>query len=478
MKNFSDFGLLGLGVMGANLARNVASRNFKVSVFNRSFDKTEEFITEFGSENLVGEKTLASFVNSIKRPRKIMIMVKAGQAVDEVIKSLQPLLEKGDIIIDGGNSNYLDTRRRFVELKKVGLNFMGCGVSGGEDGALNGPSLMPGGNKESWNRTRKIFEAIAAKDFSGFPCVTFVGEGGAGHFVKMVHNGIEYAVMQILADTYSVYRDAYGLPANKIGDIFSKMNKGKLNSFLFEIAGVVLQKKDETDGKIFLVDRVLDLAGSKGTGKWTSEDSLNRGVSLPTITQAVFERYASTKKNERVVLQKKYPSRVKTPMGLVKFNSLIEDALFAAIISSYAQGFELIKEAAREEKWKIDLAEVARIWQGGCIVRAKFLETLHTAYEKNKDDDVHMFALPQVVKILKPSLPALRELVSATAMSGVSTPCLSSALYYFESASRARSSANLIQAMRDYFGAHTYERTDRKGVFHSSWHNNEKKGKI
>ena len=465
----SDFGLIGLGVMGQNLSRNVASRKFRVTVYNRTTEVTDKFIAKHGNEFLVGEKDLNAFVESIKKPRKIMIMVKAGPAVDAVIKSLLPYLDKNDILIDGGNSYYKDTQKRFTELKKKGILYVGCGVSGGEEGALNGPSLMPGGSKKAWASTKKIFEAMAAKDFAGAPCVTYVGDNGAGHYVKMVHNGIEYAVMQLMSETYAIYRKVYKLPSYKIAKIFDKLNQGKLNSYLFEIAVPVLSKSDEKTGQCCLIYKILDKAGNKGTGKWASLDALDRGVAVPTVTQAVFARYISSEKKERTKLEKIYEHKHKKAMSLGKFNKLIEDALYAAILSCYAQGYDLIQKAAEEEKWDIDLAEVSRIWEGGCIIRAKLLNIMHEAYTNTKDKSRHVFAVPEVVEIMKTNSDSLRKLVSQNVSTRVNLPGFSSSLYYFEAMTEERLPANFIQGLRDYFGAHTFERVDEAGDFHADW---------
>lgn len=480
----SDFGLIGLGVMGQNLARNVSSKGFRTSVYNRTASVTDAFIAAHGGDLLVGHKTMKAFVRSLRGPKKILIMVKAGPAVDAVIKELLPHLKKGDVVLDGGNSNYRDTQRRYEMLKKKGIHFVGCGVSGGEEGALNGPSLMPGGSKQAWTRIKKILTAIAAKDFAGDPCVAHIGDDGAGHYVKMAHNGIEYAVMQLMAETYAIYRTVYNLPATKIADRFEKMNNGKLQSFLFESAIPVLRKKDEKDGQCCLIYNILDKASQKGTGKWASQDALDRGVAVPTITQAVYARFVSAEKKERVNLEKLYPHSHKKPMALARFDRLVEDALYGAILSSYAQGYDLMQKAAEEETWQIDLAEVSRIWEGGCIIRATLLNTLHKAYAETKDRPArqspggsrrlaggsrHMFAVPAVVPLMKKHIPALRKLVAASVSSGINLSGFSSALYYFESMTEQRLPANFIQGLRDYFGAHTYERTDDKGSFHTKW---------
>lgn len=468
MKSLSDFGVIGLAVMGSNLARNVESRGFSVSLYNRSYEKTEMFMGEFGDDNFVSSKTIKSFVASIKRPRKIMIMVKAGGAVDAVIESLLPHLKKGDVIIDGGNSFYKDTQRRFLELKEKGIHYVGCGVSGGEEGALHGPSLMPGGSKTGWKSIKKIMESIAAQDFSGGPCVTYVGDNAAGHYVKMVHNGIEYAIMQLMSETYALFRNVYGLPAHEISKIFAKYNRGKLGSFLFEIAVPVLAREDDKKGECCLMYSILDKAGSKGTGKWTAIDALDRGVAAPSIAQAVFARSISSQKDERVRISKKYKHiHPKVHMTRTNFEHLVGDALYASIINIFAQGFDLIQTASKEEKWDIDLREVARIWEGGCIIRAKFLSVLNKAYAKKGIH--HMFEAREIETLLKKHIPHLRKLVSVSTSTGIALPGFASSLYYFESMIEKRLPANFIQGLRDYFGAHTYERIDMKGTFHTDW---------
>jgi len=467
----SDFGLIGLGVMGQNLARNVASHGYKASVYNRSYDKTKSFLAEFGEEDFSGYKKYRQFVQSIKRPRKIMIMVKAGAPVDYVIADIKPYLQKGDVVIDGGNSFYKDTQRRTVELKKKGIHFVGCGVSGGEEGALKGPSLMPGGSKAAWKTIKPIITKIAAKDFSGGPCVTHVGPDGAGHYVKMVHNGIEYGVMQLMAETYALLRRVYGLSALEISKIFAKYNKGKLDSFLFDIAVPVLAKECEP-GKdsSCLIYSILDKASNKGTGKWASIDALDRGVAVPSITQAVYARYISTEKNVRVKLEKKYTHKhTMKKMSQKTFEKLLEDALYAASISIFAQGYDLITKAAAEEKWDIDLVEVSRIWEGGCIIRAKMLKVFRDAYSRNRNKQQHLLLLPAVEKLMKVHASKLRKLVGEATASGIALPGFGSSLFYFESMTEERLPANFIQGLRDYFGAHTYERIDMKGSFHTDW---------
>ncbi len=460
-------GLIGLAVMGANLARNIADKKIPTIVYNRTREKTLGFIDQYGNQYLRGETTLEKFVQEIEKPRKIIVMVKAGEPVDDMINQLKPLLDAGDIIIDCGNSYYKDSERRFADLQKVNLHFFGCGVSGGEEGALHGPSLMPGGSKKVWKELEPIFKAIAAKDFNGKPCVTYLGEGAAGHYVKMVHNGIEYGIMQIMAEAYDLLRKMYKLEAPEIAKIFKKWNNGKLNSYLFEIASKVLEKQDDHK-KGYLIDYILDVAEQKGTGAWTSHDALDKGIPLSTVTESVFARNLSTFKETRVALNKLYPTnkKMKKP-AQAKFIAHLENALYAAILNSYAQGYELIQSASAFHGWHINLAEVSRIWEGGCIIRAKILNFLHRAYQKNPTK--HLLAIPEVTTALKKNIPDLEIIVSLAAQNGIAALGLSSALFYFRSITSAQSSANFIQGLRDFFGAHTYARTDRKGIFHMDW---------
>ncbi|MBT4220929.1 MAG: NADP-dependent phosphogluconate dehydrogenase [Candidatus Magasanikbacteria bacterium] len=465
----TDFGLIGLGVMGSALSRNVESRGYKVSVYNRNYKKTEAFLKEYAHEQFVGAKDYKTFVRSIARPRKIMIMVKAGAPVDAVITDLVPHLQKGDIIIDGGNSHYTDTDRRVAALKEKGLLFLGCGVSGGEEGALRGPSLMPGGSKLAYKSMKKIFTAIAAADFSTGKCVSYIGDGGAGHYVKMVHNGIEYGVMQLLAEAYDMYTHIYKLKAPHIGEIFSQFQKGKLRSFLLQISIDVLLKKDEFTKKP-LIDNILDKAAQKGTGKWTSTDTLSRGLPLPTITEAVFARYASGEKDRRVVLSTLYKKQQNAPlMPLEEFTDFMADALYAAIVSTYIQGYDLIARTSKEEKWNVNLSEVSRIWQGGCIIRAKLLQVFFDMYKGSSKKLVHPFAAPSIQRIMKKNTLALRQIAAFASEAGIPAAAFSTSLSYFDAMTRKRLPANFIQGLRDYFGAHTYERIDKKGSFHSDW---------
>jgi 6-phosphogluconate dehydrogenase len=461
-------GLIGLATMGANLARNFSNKEIRTAVYNRTTEKTREYIKEFGSDYLVGKEDLASFIDSLEKPRKIIVMVKAGEAVDEMIQQLLPLLDKGDIIVDCGNSNYTDTLRREHELLKNEIHFMGCGVSGGEEGALHGPSLMPGGSDRSWEILKPYLMKIAAKDFEGYPCVTHVGENGAGHYVKMVHNGIEYAVMQIMAEAYDLLKRTCKLSPEKIAEIFQQYGRGRLESYLFEIVVPVLRKKDD-HGNGYLIDHILDKAGQKGTGKWTAVEGLERAVGVSSISEAVFARINSGEKELRKSLASSYPKPTeKLKIANEDFIKKLENALYASLLSIYAQGFELIKKGAQENNWKINLSEIARVWQGGCIIRARLLKFLTDLYKK-ADEQVHLFQVDEICETLQDSLEDWREVVSLSLQNGVPTPAMTSALQYLDALSTEVLPANLLQGLRDYFGAHTYERTDRPGSFHTDW---------
>jgi len=454
----SQIGLIGLSTMGANLARNIANHNFKISVFNRTTTVTDKFIENFGSDYISGFNNLEDFVNSIEQPRKIIIMVKAGNPVDLVIESLLKFIDKEDIIIDCGNSNFEDTIRREKYLSEQNINFLGCGVSGGEEGALKGPSLMPGGKRETYNQVAEIFESIAAKDFTENPCVTYLSTDGAGHYVKMVHNGIEYGIMQLMAESYDILRKVYKLQADEISYIFEKLNNGKLKSYLFEISIPILRRRDKNNS--FLIDNILDSAGQKGTGKWTAIDSLKRGISVSIISEAVFARITSSFKEKRVELNKLYPKTDKKPeIELNEFITILENALFSGMLISYAQGFDLISQAAIEQGWEINMSEVSRIWQGGCIIRAKILKLLEQYFKENQN---HLFQ----VKEFKITDYELRKLVTLGLNHNISLPSFFASISYFDAMTSINSPANFIQALRDYFGAHTFKRIDKEGVFH------------
>lgn len=462
-----NIGIIGLAVMGQNIARNIESRGYSVSVYNRTFSKTEKFIDEYGSKTMQGFETLEKFVASLKTPRKVLVMVKAGAAVDAVLKQLIPLLDKKDIVIDGGNEWYKNTIHREKVIKEQGIHFMGCGISGGEEGALHGPSMMPGGTEEAWQQVQPIFEAIAAKDFDDGACVMHIGTDGAGHFVKMVHNGIEYAIMQMIAEAYQLLKDAYQMTPADMADVFIQFNQGRLSSFLFEIAIPILQKQD-ADGTS-LLEKILDTAGQKGTGRWTGIEALSLGVEASTIVQAVHARVSSSQKEQRIILAEHFqkPQLILPTLSQEHFITALEAALYGSILVSYSQGYELIQAAAKEYSWNINLSEVTRIWQGGCIIRAEVLKTLQQAFLT--DPNKHLLTIDSIQNELSACLPHMRSVVSIATQIGVPVYCLGSALTSFESATSARTSANMIQGLRDFFGAHTYQRIDIEGIFHTEW---------
>jgi 6-phosphogluconate dehydrogenase len=465
-----DFGLTGLAVMGANLARNVAHKGFSIAVHNRTTEKTDAFVAAHGSEGkIVGAKSTEDFVKAIKRPRPIMIMVKAGAPVDAVIDELVPLLDQGDILIDGGNSLFTDTQRREKALKAKGIRFVGAGVSGGEEGALNGPSIMPGGERDAYKVIEPIFTKIAAQ-VDGTPCCAYMGEDGAGHYVKMVHNGIEYADMQLIAEAYDLMKTVLGLSASELSEVFKTWNAGDLDSFLIKITSEVLAKKDDITGKP-LVDMILDEAAQKGTGKWTSEEALNLGIPATTITEAVFARCVSAIKTERVAASKVLSGPPKGSAGTQDKQKLIadiRDALYASKVCCYAQGFQLLDAAARENNWHLDHGAIATIWRGGCIIRAQFLNRIKEAYDQNPELQ-NLLLTPYFAEAVNKGQAAWRRVVGIAAAEGVPIPAFSSALAYYDSYRSERLPANLIQGLRDYFGAHTYRRLDQPGDFHTLW---------
>lgn len=469
MEKHAQIGLIGLATMGANLARNLANNSFKVCVFNRTTEKTLAFIDEFGNENLTYAKTLKELVSKLEKPRKIILLVKAGEGVEEMVNQLTPLLDKNDIILDLGNSNFKDTQKHCTELSKKNLNFIGCGISGGEHGALTGPSLMPGGTKTAYQKIEPIFSKIAAKDFAGQACLTFVGQDGAGHYVKMIHNGIEYAVMQLIAESYDLLSQIYTLTPPELAKIYEKFNQGILKSYLFEITSKIFAQKDDLKKSDYLINKILDKAGQKGTGKWTALDALEHDMALPTITEAVFARITSSEKDLRTSLAKLYAQKksATTKIPLKTFLPLLEKSLYLSILSAYCQGFELIKKTAAENKWTINLAEIARIWEGGCIIRADILNFIYKSLKK--EPKKHFLAIKEVQKTITENLQALRKTTSFGTLEGINLPCLAGSLYYLQAMTSAQSPANLIQAQRDFFGAHTYERTDKKGSFHTEW---------
>lgn len=457
--------------MGANLARNFASKQIQTSVFNRTAEVTDKFLSEHGNKYLIGTKTLEDFVNSIELPRKIFILVKAGDPVDQVIESLTPLLQKDDIIIDLGNSHYKDTERRAKTLDENKIQFMGCGISGGEKGALEGPSIMPGGPDKAWEELKPLLEKIAAKDFHGGACVSHLGTGGAGHYVKMVHNGIEYGAMQTIAEGYEILKSIYKMPAPQIGKIFSTYNGGKMNTYLMELASIVLKKEDPDNKGQYLIDMIMDKAAQKGTGTWTAVEALERAVALPTITEAVHSRIISGNKDKRKVLSSLFVQKNNSIKSENQdlFIQHLEDGMYAALMCIMAQGFDLIQKASNENNWNTDLAEVSRIWQGGCIVRAKRLEYLELCYREHPGKNTHLFEMPRSEASLKGNIENLRNILIVAIENGIPVPALSSALSYYDGMIQERGNASLIQALRDAFGAHTYERIDKEGNFHTDW---------
>lgn len=467
----SDFGVVGMAVMGRNLALNVESRGYSVSIYNRSDKKTQLVVEDYPDKNLTATYDIKEFVESLEKPRRIMLMVKAGFATDATIESLLPHLDEGDILIDGGNTHFKDTIRRSEELEKSGINFIGTGVSGGEEGALLGPSIMPGGQKAAYDLVEPILTEIAAKAPSdNEPCVTYIGPDGAGHYVKMVHNGIEYGDMQLIAESYSIMKDYLGLSNEEMAEIFEEWNQGELDSFLIELTADALTKKDPETGE-YMVDVILDRAGNKGTGKWTSQSALDLGQPLPLITESVFARYISAFKDERVAASKKLPKpeKVEFTGDKAAFVEKLRQALYFSKIMSYAQGFSQMANASEENLWDLQLGEIAKIFRAGCIIRARFLEKITDAY--GADANLKNLVLDDYFKdIAERYQQSVREIVAEAVKAGIPIPAFSSAIAYYDSYRSERLSANIIQAQRDYFGAHTYERVDKEGIFHFDWY--------
>jgi 6-phosphogluconate dehydrogenase len=464
----SDFGLIGLAVMGQNLVLNVESRGFQVSVYNRTTRAMEEFVAQHPDKKIVGEATLEGFVNSLASPRKIMIMVKAGGPVDAVIESLLPLLDKGDIIIDGGNSLYTDTERRDKWLGDLGFRFIGAGVSGGEEGARKGPSIMPGGPTSTWDVMKPIFESISAK-VDGEPCVTHIGTGGAGHYVKMIHNGIEYGDMQLICEAYNIFKAAGFTPA-ELATVFTDWNNGDLESYLIQITAKIFEQNDPETGKA-LVDVILDTAGQKGTGKWTLINAVENAVVISTINAAVEARILSSMKEKRVAASSiLHGPKAEISGDKAELVKKVHDALFASKIISYAQGLDLIAAMGEEKDWGLDLAKIAAIWRGGCIIRARFLNDITDAYRKDPKLSNLMLA-PFFTDLLNGFQQNWREVIATATLAGIPVPSFSASLGYYDSYRSAVLPANLLQAQRDFFGAHTYERTDkpRGEFFHTTW---------
>lgn len=472
----SDFGLIGLAVMGQNLVLNVESRGFRVSVYNRTTETMKEFIGENPDKNLYGAETLEDFIDSLERPRKVMILVKSSaggdpndrDAVDKVIDSIVPLLDEGDLIIDGGNTYFIHTERRSKDLAEKGLLFIGSGVSGGEEGARKGPSIMPGGPTSSWEIIKPIFEAITAK-VDGVPCVTHIGKGGAGHFVKMVHNGIEYGDMQLICEAYEIFKRA-GISNDEMAEIFTKWNEGPLESFLIQITSKIFEEKDPETGK-HLVDLIVDKAGQKGTGRWTVMNSAANAVVISTINAAVEARILSSKKDERLAAAPilEGPEAAVT-MDKEELVQKVHDALYASKIISYAQGLDLIQEVSNVHDWGVDLGSCARIWRGGCIIRARFLNRITEAYERTPDL-TNLMLDGFFTEVLNSNQGAWREIVALGVTNGIPMPAFSASLSYYDAYRSPVLPANLLQAQRDFFGAHTYERIDKPAGewFHTTW---------
>jgi len=470
MKQTGQIGIAGLAVMGENLVLNMADKGFRVSVYNRTSSRTDRFLQGRAKDTTIyGYHEVADFIASLDRPRKVMMMLKAGEVVDQFIERILPFLDEGDIVIDGGNSNYHDTLRRFSLLENKGILYIGTGVSGGEEGALKGPSIMPGGSKSAWPAVKPIFQAIAAKADQDEPCCEWMGPGGAGHFVKMVHNGIEYGDMQLICEAYQIMKVGLGMNAEEIHLVFNRWNKGELGSYLIEITAEIFTYNDE-DGSP-LVENILDTAGQKGTGKWTVNSALDAGVPLSLISESVFARCLSAQKDVRVEAE----SILSGPAGSFSGSreevlENLERALYTAKIISYTQGFSLMREVSIELDWNLDFGSIAAIWRGGCIIRSVFLDKITAAYKRDPKLKNLLFD-PFFTEKVNTGQDDLRSVVSFAAASGISIPCFASALAYYDGLRSARLPANLLQAQRDYFGAHTYERLDAKRgeFFHTNW---------
>ena len=465
----SDIGLIGLGVMGTSLALNMESHGFKVSVHNRTSKQIDDLVKNCSNGGLKGFEGLNDFVVSIKKPRKIMLMVVAGKVVDDYINKLTPLIDEGDIIIDAGNSHYPDSIRRTKELEAQGFKFIGLGVSGGEEGALKGPSMMPGGSFSAWPEVREIFQSMSAKVDDNVPCCDWIGEDGSGHFVKMVHNGIEYGDMQLICEAYQIMKDVLKMSNDEMHEVFKKWNEGELSSYLIEITANILKYKDK-DGT-YLVDNILDTAGEKGTGKWTAAVALELGSSLTLIGEAVFARYLSSLKDQRIEASKQLNGPVVNFSGDKEqvLNDL-HDALYASKIVSYAQGYTLLRNAAKQFNWNLNYGGIALIWRGGCIIRSVFLTKINDAYKNNPEIN-NLLLDPFFKNVINNSQKGWRQIITVAISNGISIPAMTSSLSYFDGYRSEKLPANLLQAQRDYFGAHTYERLDgNKGeFFHTDW---------
>ncbi|MBL1070688.1 NADP-dependent phosphogluconate dehydrogenase [Ligilactobacillus salivarius] len=469
-----QIGVVGMAVMGKNLALNIESRGYSVAIYNRTGSKTEKVVADHPDKNLVPSYTIEDFVSSLETPRRIILMVKAGAPTDATIKSLLPHLDKGDVLIDGGNTFFQETMRRNEELDNSGINFIGMGVSGGEKGALEGPSLMPGGQKEAYDLVEPILKKIAAKAEDGEACVTYVGPNGAGHYVKMVHNGIEYGDMELIAESYNLMRNLLGLSNDEISDVFNEWKDGELKSYLIDITADILTRKDDLGTGKPIVDVILDRAGNKGTGKWSSQSALELGVPQSLITESVYARYISAMKDERVAASQVLPNP-EFDLGDVNKKELVEKirrALYFSKIMSYAQGFEQLRVASENYDWNLNYGDMAKIWREGCIIRAQFLQKITDAYEKNPELK-NLMLDDYFKKIVEEYQNDVRDIAALAIKAGVACPGFSSAITYYDQYRSAHLPANIIQAQRDYFGAHTYERTDREGIYHYEWYHEE-----
>ena len=467
----NQIGVIGLAVMGSNLALNIADHGYQVAIYNRTYSVGEQVIANNPHEKMHLYKTIQEFVMSLELPRKIILMVKSGNAVDKVIEELLPLLDKGDIIMDGGNSNFRDTISRTKTIEALGFRYLGVGISGGEEGARKGPAIMPGGSKDAYAFVSDILEDISAK-YKGEPCANYMGADGAGHYVKMVHNGIEYADMQLIAESYSILKNVGGFDNDRIGEIFTDWNKGELESFLIEITAQIFKEIDPKTGK-HMVDVILDTAGQKGTGKWTAEEALNTGTDASLLASSVFARFMSSQKQARVAAEEAIKIDFDTPIinDEEAFIETVRQALYASKIIAYAQGFDLLANAGKEYGWDFDFGTIARTFREGCIIRASFLNRISDAYNSNKN--LSNLMLDESFKNqLVDYHQSLRDVICTSVQSGISLPAFTTAISYFDAYRTGRSSANLIQAQRDLFGAHTFERLDEEGFFHHEWNGN------
>lgn len=469
MKNKYTLGMIGLGTMGRNLLLNMADNGFQVTGYDKDARMLKKLEEDGKAHNLKGFESLEDFIQSLELPRRIMLLVPAGKIVDSVIQELVPLLDKGDMIIDSGNSHFTDTSRRAIELSDQGIHFFGMGISGGEEGARFGPSMMPGGDKAAYNAVKPILEAVSAK-VNGDPCVAYIGPGASGHFVKMVHNGIEYSMMQILAETYDLLKNVLGYNNEQIYNTFEKWNNGRLKSFLLEVTRDIFKVKDKKTGG-YLIDVIKDQAKSKGTGKWTSQVSMDLQLPIPTINESVSARDLSKFKELRVALSQALPHKQIKVEDAAAFEVQLEQALYFAMITSYAQGLHLLEQASAEFKYELNLKEISQIWRGGCIIRAVLLEDIYQAYKKQPELP-HLYSDDSIQNQLKKIIPGTRNVVITALKNGIAIPCFASALTYYDSLRTDKSPLNLTQAQRDFFGAHTFERIDEEGIFHADWNEN------